>query len=752
LASNEGSPYGDISKRRKSDRLTLLTNERRASIRLSRQFLEEAEDPDLDALLADLCQLEEDTRAQLQVSQANLLTPTASEVHRMHTPDLLDEGTDSLTDLPPSSAPTTNSGYSHLTIREPPQSTAVSSQDFAHIMQNLQDSRNVVQDPSRTLAISSVYYSNETDGKPSAPPSDQSDIFSANRRESQRIGTGNGGTGMGQKGARKSSLQRSSSRDGAGDSSPAHNVVQKQLDAFADQLTVEETLTADQQMQKLKTEKLRIAMLKLKEASVQKMVLKVHNVDGSTKMIAIHEQMNTRDVCILLAERNHKPIGPNWTIVERLTDLHLERTLEDHEKMLESLAHWPRGSANSVVFKNNPEKYYLLQRPQLLMPSSHVYSSVNSTRTAFTEEQKKNIILKELFNNKILPKLEGDLHIRDGKKGSWKKHLFVLRASGLYYSRSGKSLASKDIVRVVEWKDVQCYTGSNYKKFYRAPGPHCFSLVPTGSLARAEKKIVHLCVSNKQDLMAWVTGIRLAKHGVQLKQNYEDTKSEMPWLQLEDDNLDLVAKPEKKTAEVTSALSPSVSVPHQNGTEAARKMTSPRSSSHLPRPESTFSRGSRDSALSPSVSASHIISGPVSAGGGGGRRSRIPHSALANAFEGAWKQGSLTAEMNKDSQMWPSFTASPRAPSDRHNSPRATATADPSLPYEEEMSGMFTLKRKKDRGGGGGEGEYSRSSSVSSHSQRSSSSSGGGHRRRSQSIDPGLGNRTSRGNSHQNHN
>ena len=75
-----------------------------------------------------------------------------------------------------------------------------------------------------------------------------------------------------------------------------------------------------------------------------------------------------------------------------------ERTLEDHEKVLESLSHWPRGNTNSIVFKNNPEKYYLLKRPQMLMPSSHVYSSVNVTRTAFTEEQKKNIILKVRFN------------------------------------------------------------------------------------------------------------------------------------------------------------------------------------------------------------------------------------------------------------------------------------------------------------------------------------------------------------------
>ena len=53
------------------------------------------------------------------------------------------------------------------------------------------------------------------------------------------------------------------------------------------------------------------------------MVLKVHNVNGSTKMVAIHEAMNARDVCILLAERNHQEIGPNWTLVEKLTDLYL---------------------------------------------------------------------------------------------------------------------------------------------------------------------------------------------------------------------------------------------------------------------------------------------------------------------------------------------------------------------------------------------------------------------------------------------
>ena len=97
--------------------------------------------------------------------------------------------------------------------------------------------------------------------------------------------------------------------------------------------------------------------------------------------------------------------------------------------------------------------------------------------------------------------------------------------------------------------------------------------------------------------------------------------------------------------------------------------------------------------------------------------------------------------------MWPMFSVPAKTTTDRH-SPRTSAQKLESLPYEEEMSGMFTLKRKRDKGGASD--DMSRSSSVSSHSRRSSSSSGGGHRRRSQSIDPAVSNRTSR-NSAQNH-
>ena len=42
-------------------------------------------------------------------------------------------------------------------------------------------------------------------------------------------------------------------------------------------------------------------------------------------MVAITDGMNARDVCFLLAERNHQEQGPNWTIVEKIPDLYLGR-------------------------------------------------------------------------------------------------------------------------------------------------------------------------------------------------------------------------------------------------------------------------------------------------------------------------------------------------------------------------------------------------------------------------------------------
>lgn len=51
--------------------------------------------------------------------------------------------------------------------------------------------------------------------------------------------------------------------------------------------------------------------------------MKAISIDGSSKMAVVDENMNSRDVCEILAEKNHQNFGPNWTLVERLDDFEL---------------------------------------------------------------------------------------------------------------------------------------------------------------------------------------------------------------------------------------------------------------------------------------------------------------------------------------------------------------------------------------------------------------------------------------------
>lgn len=53
------------------------------------------------------------------------------------------------------------------------------------------------------------------------------------------------------------------------------------------------------------------------------MIVKAINDDGSSKMVEIIEQMDAFDVCIILADRNHKTLEPNWTLVERLEEFEI---------------------------------------------------------------------------------------------------------------------------------------------------------------------------------------------------------------------------------------------------------------------------------------------------------------------------------------------------------------------------------------------------------------------------------------------
>ena len=118
---------------------------------------------------------------------------------------------------------------------------------------------------------------------------------------------------------------------------------------------------------RLKAEKIKLAIEKIKEASVKKLFIKVFTSDGSAKSLRVDEKMSVGQVTRLLAEKNHVALDPKWALVELVPDLYMERVYEDHEGLVENCLLWKVDSKNTLWFIERPEKFDLFSRPEVYL-------------------------------------------------------------------------------------------------------------------------------------------------------------------------------------------------------------------------------------------------------------------------------------------------------------------------------------------------------------------------------------------------
>ena len=190
-----------------------------------------------------------------------------------------------------------------------------------------------------------------------------------------------------------------------------------------------QSLTREEQEARVKAEKIKIAIEKIKEASVKKLFIKVFTSDGSAKSLLVDEKMTVGNVTRILAEKNHVSLDPKWALVELVPDLYMERVYEDNEMLVENCLLWKVDSKNTLWFIERPEKFDLFSRPEV-----YLLGSSSSQRGDHMEEHSRQELLEEYFSSSGVgaPEVEGNIWLKvDGKK-SWKKFFFVLRTSGLY--------------------------------------------------------------------------------------------------------------------------------------------------------------------------------------------------------------------------------------------------------------------------------------------------------------------------------
>ncbi|XP_070784267.1 amyloid beta A4 precursor protein-binding family B member 1-interacting protein [Enoplosus armatus] len=267
----------------------------------------------------------------------------------------------------------------------------------------------------------------------------------------------------------------------------------------------------------MKADKIKLALEKLKEAKVKKLVVKVMLNDGSSKTLMVDERQNVREVLDNLFEKTHCDCSVDWSLCETNPELQLERTFEDHENLVEPLLAWMRDSENKILFQERGEKNEVFKNPQ----NFYLWKKDKKALKDIKDKDKELLIQENFCGTSIIvPDLEAVLYLKEDGKKSWKQRLFQLRASGIYYVPKGKTKSSRDLVCFVQFDNVNVYYGKDFKSKYKAPTDFCFVLKHP-QIQKESQYIKYMCCDDAWTMNLWVTGIRIAKYGASLYENYK---------------------------------------------------------------------------------------------------------------------------------------------------------------------------------------------------------------------------------------
>uniref|UniRef100_A0A4X2LVE9 Growth factor receptor-bound protein 14 n=1 Tax=Vombatus ursinus TaxID=29139 RepID=A0A4X2LVE9_VOMUR len=250
-----------------------------------------------------------------------------------------------------------------------------------------------------------------------------------------------------------------------------------------------------------------------KANSRKKQVIKVYNEDGTSRALEVPSDITARDVCQLLILKNHYIDDNSWTLIEHLPHIGLERTIEDHELVVEVQSNWGMEEENKLYFRKNYAKYEFFKNPVSFFPE-HMVSFAAETNGELSQA----LILQNFLSSSTYPEIHGYLHAKEQGKKSWKKIYFLLRRSGLYYSTKGTSKEPRHLQFFSEFGNSDIYMALAGKKTHGAPANYGFCLKPNKAGGSRDLKLLY--ADEEQSRTCWVTAIRLLKYGMQLHQNY----------------------------------------------------------------------------------------------------------------------------------------------------------------------------------------------------------------------------------------
>ncbi|XP_032821634.1 growth factor receptor-bound protein 14-like isoform X6 [Petromyzon marinus] len=264
----------------------------------------------------------------------------------------------------------------------------------------------------------------------------------------------------------------------------------------------------------------RVTLPAITPLQLRERVIKVFSEDGTSRALEVPTDATARDVAQMLVQRRHFVDDNNWSLIESLVSVSIERLLEDHEEVMQVQASWGSDADSRLYFRKNYAKYEFFKTPLQFFPDQMVSNCSESASSASSSNGSvpHSQLVQNFFNSSSCPEIQGYLSVRESGKRSWKKSFFLLRRSGLYFSLKGTSKEPRHLQCFAEITESNVYTVLSPRKTHNAPSDFCFCLKP--NKAGGVKDLKLLCAEDEQSKACWMTSMRLFKHGIQLYQNY----------------------------------------------------------------------------------------------------------------------------------------------------------------------------------------------------------------------------------------
>ncbi|XP_076278526.1 growth factor receptor-bound protein 14 isoform X2 [Lasioglossum baleicum] len=261
--------------------------------------------------------------------------------------------------------------------------------------------------------------------------------------------------------------------------------------------------------------------------------LRFHNDDEGEpwNTLLVEQNLRADDACRLLRVKRNVS-GNAWSIVEEWPELGIERTLEDHEDVVavhRDARMFASRFRSKFLFRLDYLKYEFFVDPKQFFPSDMVlFPMVDGTNGANNGAM--------LIDEESALRVLSLAWVRNGYFDAWRKMYLLLRNQKLYVIKKMNVLSSRrlqeteQLTTFAHLSDFVVYKIANAKWRFHAPFEWGLCLKPsntgeTKSTLAGESGLKVVAFQTERSRVCWLTAMRLAKYGKQLRDNYRAYKN-----------------------------------------------------------------------------------------------------------------------------------------------------------------------------------------------------------------------------------